>query len=770
MKKIISILLLMMINVLIFGQDITRNITPAESNVLKNALNRKSNDSAKIDILLRLAMYNILKQGSNKPDMDSAENFIHQADQIINKSKSRSLRGYLFYVQANLSRETGNTKDGKTYAEKAVAGLLNSQDHYHLSLAYNELMQYEQFETDSDLKARIRLTELAVNAAQRSSHIELRAFLLKNLSELYSFLNERDKALSTIQLSLTNYQAIHYSQLQGVYTMFGTIYYSSGNYQKSLDYMFKALRAAENTKDTTMQLCQINNVIALIYYQLGERKTGIPYLTRAMEIARRNNDWTSVLSIMWNTVVQLERLKKYKEAQELVAGYEKLNPKPGRKDYITFIPLSYFHLYLAKGNFVKAGPYSTKLEALLEEYSLMEPTIANNIYNKLINYYLHERKLGLARKHLNTYDNLMNKLREPLMYKEFYWRSFQVDSAEGNYKRAMNDLLKFRKVNDSLFNESKNKQLKQIEVQYQTEKKEAQLKIKDQAIRIYKQTDAFQKSGLKNANLVRNISFGGVFLLLVIIGLLIRQYKHKQKSNLIMEQNNLMITHKNELLEHLLKEKEWLLKEVHHRVKNNLHTVICLLESQAAYLENDALKAIESSQHRIYAMSLIHQKLYQSEDIKTIDMSLYIPEFIQYLNDSFEMGKQIRFHLDIAPLQLGVSQAIPLALIINEAVTNSMKYAFLPGSVGIITLNLFRAGDQITLIIADNGVGIDPAIASQPTDSLGMKLMNGLSDDINAVICVENTKGTRITITFNEDPLNGKDDIIGILNQKTPQL
>jgi two-component sensor histidine kinase len=237
-------------------------------------------------------------------------------------------------------------------------------------------------------------------------------------------------------------------------------------------------------------------------------------------------------------------------------------------------------------------------------------------------------------------------------------------------------------------------------------------------------------------------------LLCVIVALLYRQY-------LLKQQTNQTITHKNELLEHLVKEKEWLLKEVHHRVKNNLHTVICLLESQAVYLENDALKAVQTSQHRIYAMSLIHQKLYQSEDVKAIDMSVYVPEFVQYLEDSFDTRSQISVNLEIEPLQLSVSQAIPIALIINEAVTNSIKYAFPDKRPGIIVINMHQLNKQIRLTIADNGIGIDASIANATSNTtLGLELMNGLSEDIRADIKFENDNGTKITILFRIDTLD----------------
>jgi two-component sensor histidine kinase len=243
----------------------------------------------------------------------------------------------------------------------------------------------------------------------------------------------------------------------------------------------------------------------------------------------------------------------------------------------------------------------------------------------------------------------------------------------------------------------------------------------------------------------------GSGLLLIIAGLLYRQNRQKQKGNAI-------ITHKNELLQKLVEEKEWLLKEVHHRVKNNLHSVICLLESQAAYLENDALKAIEESQHRIYTMSLIHQKLYQSEDVKAIDMSVYIPELVQYLSESFDTSNYINFDLMIGPIHLNASQAIPLALIINEALTNSIKYAFPGNNKGEITISLSDIGDQYKLVLADNGIGMHQN-SEDGQDSLGMQLMNGLTEEIGGTISIENNSGVKITIVFGHDALNNMETL-----------
>jgi two-component system, sensor histidine kinase PdtaS len=253
---------------------------------------------------------------------------------------------------------------------------------------------------------------------------------------------------------------------------------------------------------------------------------------------------------------------------------------------------------------------------------------------------------------------------------------YRIDSLEGNYKSALQTHIQYKLYYDSATSMDQRKKLDELSVKYAAEKK-------DQDIKFLKQREIAQHAELKQNKWTRDILIAGAGLLLIIVGLLFSQFMLKRRTNKEISKKNLV-------LEHLVKEKGWLLKEVHHRVKNNLHTVICLLESQAAYVENDALKAIENSRHRMYAMSLIHQKLYQSEDVKTIDMSLYLPEFIRYLEESFDSHHHVTFRLNIEPLKLGVSQAIPIALIINEAVTNAIKYAFPSKNKGIIEITMHK--------------------------------------------------------------------------------
>jgi two-component sensor histidine kinase len=236
-----------------------------------------------------------------------------------------------------------------------------------------------------------------------------------------------------------------------------------------------------------------------------------------------------------------------------------------------------------------------------------------------------------------------------------------------------------------------------------------------------------------------------LFLLLVFLSILV----NRQVKKLKRQQKE--INQKNISLQHLIAEKEWLLKEIHHRVKNNLHIVSSLLESQAAYLKDEALTAIKNSQHRVFAMSLIHQKLYHPEkDVTSIDMSEYLHELVKYLKDSFETGQRILFRLSLEEVSLNISIAVPLGLIMNEAITNAVKYAFPNNMQGEIIVTIKKL-DQYNyrFSVEDNGVGMPEAFDMKTARSLGLKLMTGLSEDINAAFKLESMDGTKISITFS---------------------
>jgi two-component sensor histidine kinase len=215
------------------------------------------------------------------------------------------------------------------------------------------------------------------------------------------------------------------------------------------------------------------------------------------------------------------------------------------------------------------------------------------------------------------------------------------------------------------------------------------------------------------------------------------------------------INHKNQLLQQLLTEKECLLKEIHHRVKNNLQVVMSLLESQADSLQDKAaLSAIQESQHRVQAIVLIHQKLYQTESLARIPLNSYIEEVVAYLSDSYSLYQPIRFDLHVEDIELDVTLAVPLGLIINEAITNAFKYAYPDHRSGIISLKLHRLEEaSYQLIISDDGVGLPASYDPSRSRSLGMTLIHGFSRQLGAKLAITSPPGMCISLIFQEEQL-----------------
>jgi len=215
------------------------------------------------------------------------------------------------------------------------------------------------------------------------------------------------------------------------------------------------------------------------------------------------------------------------------------------------------------------------------------------------------------------------------------------------------------------------------------------------------------------------------------------------------------ITERKQAEEHIkqaLKEKEVLLQETHHRVKNNMQIIYSLLSLQSRHIEDDQLlEVFRDSQNRIKSMALVHEKLYQSEDLASINFKEYIKSLVNSLFRSCRADTdRIALEIDVEDVSLGSAYGVPCGLIINELVSNCVKHAFPENRRGKITIKLRQFKEnEIELIVSDNGVGIPDSIDVRNTDSLGLRLVAILAEDqLNGKIRVDRDKGTEVSITF----------------------
>jgi two-component sensor histidine kinase len=201
-----------------------------------------------------------------------------------------------------------------------------------------------------------------------------------------------------------------------------------------------------------------------------------------------------------------------------------------------------------------------------------------------------------------------------------------------------------------------------------------------------------------------------------------------------------------------LAEKDVLLKEIHHRVKNNLQVISSLLNLQSQHNQDpSALEMLNESRNRIQSMALVHEKLYQSPNLSRVDLAEYARSLGTLLIRSYgERAARIVAKFKVEDLFLSVDAAVPLGLILNELISNCLKHAFEPSAPGEVRVEITRLRDgRIQVIVADNGIGFPAHIDLKKTETLGMQLVQTLTQQIGGSIELLSDRGTEVRITFS---------------------
>ncbi|AXY75395.1 hypothetical protein D3H65_15995 [Paraflavitalea soli] len=495
------------------------------------------------------------------------------------------------------------------------------------------------------------------------------------------------------------------------------IYSDEGNFYKALSYGINAEKAL--TKDSDVEdLSLINTTLASLYTTQEKYEQALVYGGRMLAEPDKYRYYVFIYAIANSYCNNLRKLHRTKEILPFLQKFKEACPLQEYYDHI------FYHLALGNG-YKDMGQYDRAEQHFLASirYADSAHYTASVVYFNLGSLY---QQMNEHTKALAAFKTAEKGLTNEVMQASNLSYIAQSAAALGDYRDAYGYLVKSKGISDSIYVVSKEKVLQELEVEYQTQKKEAAL-----------------QGAMEQARVRKQVTIIIISLLAVIIGLLIWLFWSKLQSNKV-------ITGKNVQLEQLVKDKSWLLKEMHHRVKNNLHTIMNLLEFQSAYLHDDALAAIKNSQSRIFSMSLIHQQLYQTdEDVKTIDMGVYIPELVSYLKECFGMDGHCVVVMDMDPaLVLPVEEAVPLGLIINEGVTNSMKYAFKKGEQGEIHISLKATeASAYELLLADNGKGLDADFDVDTAGSLGFQLIKGLSEQLGAQLEIVNEGGVKIRVS-----------------------
>ena len=213
---------------------------------------------------------------------------------------------------------------------------------------------------------------------------------------------------------------------------------------------------------------------------------------------------------------------------------------------------------------------------------------------------------------------------------------------------------------------------------------------------------------------------------------------------------------KEAMIAESLKEKEVLLKEIHHRVKNNMAVISGLLELQAMSSDDDTLKdLLKQSQLRISSMAMVHEKLYQTESFAGLSFDSYVEELVYTIKQTVDGAtSEITIAFQSEEVSLNINQAIPAALILNEAVVNAFKHAFKGRAKGNISISMSQKENSIALTIKDDGIGLPDDFVLEQSKSLGATLIQTLTNQLQGELSLEDREsshGTRVSISFSKD-------------------
>ncbi|UQA76789.1 tetratricopeptide repeat protein [Sphingobacterium siyangense] len=730
---ILSIFILSIFNT--FGQDNTT------IHRLLDSISHEKDPGQKARILYEAAKCYLEKPGESKKDLDSAL-WLNGTSQKLHLSVNLKTEAALnMLLDARIQEEMGKPDLAKSQKK---ASLLFANAH---QLAKASAMIYLSMANDIkdvDFHQKTSLFQQALEQAKKTSDKSLEPKILMEQSSFLSNYGDYKGAIATA------HRAAVLKKQTGDKNISQELVSVAGNLRmllrlkEALKYALEARRVVENENTTTTKddLAAVYNIVGLIYYDLKSNKEALENYQKAFEIAKSQGDRYGIHTITLNLATILSRLNRVSDALNLLDNVT--------KDYasdIYSIRYAYLYtmLYTRNKNTKKAYPYYQELLTYYktgnitgQERHIMMIGIASYLFAdgqiKQMYPYLEEIERSMTRE--------SSLLRASELRKLYYL----ADSARGDFKSAFKNLAAFKTISDSINSVERAKELTALQLDYDTEKK-------DHDIVLLKQKGQLQKSLLEREAIIRNVFIGSFVVLLIFAGFLYIQNAIKKRSNAKLTLKQEEINAQNEKLKQLIAEKEWLLKEIHHRVKNNMQIIISLLNTQSAYLENeDAISAIQNSQNRMHAMSLIHQKLYQTDNLSHIDMKWYIQELTEYLKDSFQSEKSVKFEIQVDPITLDVAQAVPVGLILNEAINNAIKHAFAQreGTVFISFRRIKATPYDLLLSIADNGIGIQKDLSSSDSDSFGMNLMQGLTSQLDGEFKLTSDQGVFITIQFSQ--------------------
>ncbi|MEP7373098.1 MAG: tetratricopeptide repeat protein [Chitinophagaceae bacterium] len=621
-----------------------------------------------------------------------------------------------FYLVLLLITEFANAQHSPYDSlEKKLA--FEKKDENKLEL----LSQLQTVALNHDLEKALQYAKQGVDLADKISDKKWQPKFYEIAGKAHSYLLQIDTARIYLDKAIDAYKIIDDKKGQAT-SLFriSWIYKKKGNIEQALKLDLEGLKLMEATGDQS-GISTAHNKVAEDLTRQGRFKEALEYANKSIEISKKTgiaNDLLFAYFITGNVYIAMadnpQSLAYYDKAVSLV--------NQARLPMLDLASLTNSH-----GNALKH--LERYPEALLDYEkalsickrlnlpsgisaglaNLGEVNLRMGNYAKAIGYQLETVRL---QERDGDYANL----------RENYKHVSEIYKQMGNYQLALDYNQKALHLGDSLFYAESDKTMAKMLTEYETSKKEA--------------TIASQQKELSQQKRIQWLGGGVVALLIGFLFFGYRSYRARTKTNKLLAAKNA--------------ENELLLKEIHHRVKNNLQVVSGLLSLQSAQTDDPATRsAMQESRNRVLSIGIVHQKLYQGTNLGSVEMKDYFLNLSESILDSFGADKRVTIECAMEKLDLDIDTAVPLGLIVNELLTNTLKYAFPKDVAGNVLIRLEKKNNgALHLEVSDNGVG--KSGVTQGT-GFGGQLVSMLSRQLGGTMREEIKNGTRIFFEFKMD-------------------
>lgn len=577
--------------------------------------------------------------------------------------------------------------------------------------------------------------------AENQSDLEVKVIALNGLAYAYEWNSDLKMAAETYELALQSCEQNSNPQEKiDALCGLGRVYFARGENAVASNYYNKAVRLADELNDPR-KTADVYVQIAEYYRATAKYVYALKYLNKVREIVSRGQASESVEMELYSRLAAVyNEQNSYRDSiPELATICIELGEKY-QDDHVIATAMNELGYYYSERNKTLSKDYYRKAIEIWKQlnYSRYEAHCMLNLYRQHFDDFSIEEKIESLNDLIDRIGDkpfLLQRLELHQMLSSCYEKLGDSKSALDQYKKY----LALHATHSDLNNQ---RALDEIQEKYESERN--QRTISEQQVELSNQRLSKAKSEAR----FRQLLWISIFLFFLLVAVAFVIYRVRKTNNLLTRQK-IQIENSKIQLEELLEGRELLLKEIHHRVKNNLQMVVSLLELQALGVKDEETKnVLLTGNQRVKSMALVHKRLYQGNELGNVDVEEYVQSLFSEIDSAFiSEGQQLEREVSGHGVKLDVDTIIPLGLILTELITNTFKYA--NSNLLKISIDIQEtAWDQFVLVYKDNGPGIPEDFNIRTAQSLGMRMIKRLTQQLNGTFNFYNEEGLNVEITF----------------------